>query len=60
MNIDDTIKALDAMIQQEDDKYILATLNFELGYLTCLHEHNIDDMHDRLSYIQTEILQEGE
>ena len=41
--INSMIELLEERAKEESDKYILESLNFQIGYLVCMLEHNIKD-----------------
>lgn len=56
MNIYEALEKLQEGLEQETDANIIRTYMFEIGYLTCMAENDIDD--DRLNYVITNILEE--
>ena len=56
MNLQEIIDYLETMEQEESDKCILKTLNFELGYCYALQNLGFED--GRMNYIITNIINE--
>lgn len=55
MDIYEVLEALQKGLENETETSIISTYMFEIGYLTCMAENDIDD--DRLHYVITNILE---